>query len=337
MLKQAAIIGEREAVLLEQEMPTLKDGWALVKTMAAPMCAEYKGFVHGNLSTSLGHEAAGIVVATTPGSSVKVDERVVVMPLYSCGECELCRAGNYIHCEWSQKVSLPSMAQYIAKPSWLLAKIPDEISYEKASLACCGLGPSFSALEKMNVNAFTTLLITGLGPVGIGAVINAKFRGARVIAVEMNEYRQQLARELGVEDIIDPRDEQAVQKIKALTGGKGPDCGLDCSGVVAAHRLQIDAVRRLGKVAFVGECHDATPIYVSSDLIRKGISLIGSWHYNLNDFPKVMQVLKESPLIDKLITHTFPFSQIQQAFEVSAGQNCAKVILKPWEESTNPL
>lgn len=330
-MKQAAIIGKREAVLLEQGMPPLKNGWALVKTMAVPMCAEYKGFVHGNLSTSLGHEAAGIVVETTPGSRVQVGDRVVVMPLYSCGECELCRAGNYIHCEWSQKVSLPSMAQYIAKPSWLLAKISEEISYEKASLACCGLGPSFSAFEKMNVDAFTTLLITGLGPVGIGAVINAKCRGARVIAVEMNEYRQKLARELGVEEIIDPRDEQAVQKIKALTGGKGPDCGIDCSGVVAAHRLQIDAVRRLGKVAFVGECNDTTPIYVSSDLIRKGISLIGSWHYNLNDFPKVMQVLRKSPLVDKLITHTFPFSQIQQAFEVSAGQNCAKVMLKPWE------
>jgi threonine dehydrogenase-like Zn-dependent dehydrogenase len=144
-VKQAAIIGKREAVLLEQEMPPLKAGWALVKTMAVPMCAEYKGFVHGNLSTSLGHEAAGIVVETTPGSRVQVGDHVVVMPLYSCGECELCRAGNYIHCEWSQKVSLPSMAQYIAKPSWLLAKISEEISYEKASLACCGLGPSFSA------------------------------------------------------------------------------------------------------------------------------------------------------------------------------------------------
>jgi L-iditol 2-dehydrogenase len=225
------------------------------------------------------------------------------------------------------------MAQYVAKPSSLLLKIPDGLSYEKASLACCGLGPSFGALERMGVNAFTTLLITGLGPVGLGAVINAKFRGARVIAVEMNEYRQKLARELGVDDIIDPRDEQAVEKIKALTGGRGPDCGLDCSGVVAAHRLQIDSIRRLGKIAFIGECYRDTPLQISRDMIRKGLTLVGSWHYNLNEYPKVLQVITQSPLIDKLVTHRFPFSQIQQAFEISAEQNCAKVILKPWDEA----
>lgn len=336
-MKQATIVGKRQAVLIEKEMPTLQQGWALVKIMAAPMCAEYKEFVQGKRGDSLGHEAAGKVVETTPGSTVKVNDRVVAMPLSSCGECDLCRAGDYIHCESSQKVPLPTMAQYVAKPSWLLARIPENVPYEKAALACCGLGPSFGAFEKMGVDAFTTLLITGLGPVGLGAVINARFRGARVIAVEMNEYRQKLARELGVEHIIDPRDEHAIQKIKALTAGKGPDCGVECSGVVAAHRLQIDAIRRLGKIAFVGECNDETPIRISSDLIRKGISLVGAWHYNLNDFPKIMQVITESPLVDRLITHTFPFNQIQQAFEVSARQNCAKVILKPWEENTDSM
>jgi threonine dehydrogenase-like Zn-dependent dehydrogenase len=336
-VKQAAIFGERQAMLVEKEIPALQEGWALVKIMAAPMCAEYKDFVQGRQVDALGHEAAGIVVGTAPGSVVTVGDRVVAMPLTSCGKCELCRAGDYIHCESSQHVSLPTMAQYVAKPSWLLAKIPDGISYERASLACCGLGPSFGALEKMGVDAFTTVLITGLGPVGLGAVINARFRGARVIAVEMNEYRQKLALELGAEQIIDPRDEQAVQKIKALTDGKGPDCGVDCSGVVAAHRLQIDAVRRLGKVAFVGESYNDTPIRISPDLIRKGISLIGVWHYNLNSIPKVMQVITESPILDKLITHRFPLDQIGEALEVSAGQNCAKIILHPWEEGADAL
>jgi L-iditol 2-dehydrogenase len=337
IVKQAAIVGKRQAILVEKEMPALQEGWALVKIIAAPMCAEYKGFVHGDISDALGHEAAGEVVEVAPGSRVKVGDRVVAMPLTSCGECEYCLSGDYIHCTSSQAVPLPTLAQYVAKPSWLLLKIPDGMSYEKASLACCGLGPSFGALEKMGVNAFSTVLITGLGPVGLGAVVNARFRGASVIAVEMNEYRQNLAREMGVEEIIDPRDPEVLQKIKALTGGKGPDCGIDCSGVVAAHRLQIDAVKRLGKVAFVGECNEETPIRISPDLIRKGISLIGAWHYNLNDFPKVLKVITESPLTNRLVTHTFPLSELQQAFEVSAGQCCAKVLLKPWEAKTSTL
>jgi threonine dehydrogenase-like Zn-dependent dehydrogenase len=175
------------------------------------------------------------------------------------------------------------------------------------------------------------VLITGLGPVGLGAIVNAKFRGAKVIAVEMNPYRVELAKKMGADSIIDPRDPDAVQQIKALTGGKGPDCGLDCSGVVSAHRLQIDAVKRKGKVAFVGECFTETPIKVSDDLLRKGIHLIGSWHYNMNEFPQLMKVIEQSPLTGLLISHTFPMSRIQEAFEVSASQQSGKIILKPWE------
>jgi L-iditol 2-dehydrogenase len=330
-MKIAAITGVRQAELVEREKPALKEGWALVKVHAAPMCAEYKGFVHGHTSDCLGHEAAGEVVEVAPGSKVKVGDRVVVMPQYPCGECELCLAGNFIYCEHNMDHYEPTMTQYISKPSWMLARIPDGITYEQASLACCGLGPSHGAFSAMGVDAFTTVLITGLGPVGLGAIVNAKFRGAKIIAVEMNPYRVELANKMGVGCIVDPRDPDAVQQIKALTGGKGPDCGLDCSGVVSAHRLQIDAVKRKGKVAFVGECFTETPIKVSDDLLRKGIHLIGSWHYNMNEFPQLMKVIEQSPLTGLLISHTFPMSRIQEAFEVSASQQSGKIILKPWE------
>ncbi|MBW7461911.1 hypothetical protein K0U00_48455, partial [Paenibacillus sepulcri] len=73
------------------------------------------------------------------------------------------------------------------------------------------------------------------------------------------------------------------------------------------------------------------PIRISPDLIRKGISLTGSWHYNINHFPKIMQVIQNSPLLDTFITHVIPMSNIQEAFEVSASQLNGKIILKPWE------
>lgn len=331
-MKAAAITGMKQAALVDVPKPELREGWALVKIHAAPMCAEYKGFVHGHASSCLGHEAAGEVVETAPGSTVSVGERVVVMPQYACGRCGLCRAGDFIHCEHNLAGhEEPTMAQYIAKPSWLLPRIPDGVSYEKASLACCGLGPSHGAFAAMDVDRFSTVLITGLGPVGLGAVVNAKFRGARVIAVEMNAFRAELAAKMGADHIVDPRDPEAVAKIKALTDGAGPDCGLDCSGVVAAHRLQIDAVRRKGQVAFVGECFDETPIKISDDLLRKGIRLIGSWHYNLGEFGNLMKVIGQSPAVDLLVTHTYPMSRVQDAFEESAKQQSGKIILKPWE------
>lgn len=330
-MKQAAIIGEKLTCIRDLPEPELREGWALVKIHSAPMCAEYKGFLQGHASECLGHEAAGEVVKVAPGSLLHVGDRVVVMPQYPCGECQLCLSGDYIYCEHNLPYSGATMAQFIAKPSWILPKIPDGVTYDKASLACCSLGPSHGAFGVMGVDAFSTVLITGLGPVGLGGIVTAKYRGAQVIAVEMNEFRIELARKLGVDHIIDPRDEDAVAKIKGITRGIGPDYGLDCSGVVSAHRLLIDAVKRKGKVAFVGECHAETPIRISDDLLRKGIQLIGSWHYNLNEFNKIMEIIKNSPAINNLITHTFPLSNIQEAFEVSASGRSGKIILKPWE------
>lgn len=339
-MKQAAIVGERQAVLIDVPDPEPKDDWALVKVHAAPICAEYKGFVGGWKNDCLGHEAAGEVVAVAQQGRVNVGDRVVVMPFYPCGECPLCVAGEYIYCEHYRNIGeftgsphgSATMAQYLLKPDWLLPKIPDGVSYEKASLACCALGPTFNALKTMNVGPFDTVLITGAGPVGFGGIVNAKFRGARVILVESNPWRVEHARKMGVADILDPRSENVPAEVKALTNGVGADCSLDCSGATAAQRVCIEATRRQGQVTFVGEnWSDQLPINVSNDLIRKGLTVRGVWHYNLADFPKIMHVIQESPLIDHLISHVLPMSDIQKALEISASNQTAKMILKPWE------
>lgn len=338
-MKKAVIVGERQAQLIDVPDPQPKEDWAVVKVHATPMCTEYKLFLAGTRTEHLGHEAAGEVVAVAQPGRVKVGDRVVVMPLYACGKCELCLAGDYIHCEHTpdfarfvgSREGSATYAQYLLKPGWLLAPIPDGLSYDRASLALCALGPSFGAFQTMGVSAFDTVLITGLGPVGLGAVVNARYRGARVIAVDSVPYRVERARAMGAAAVLDPRDEGLAAKIKELTGGRGVDCALDCSGTVPAERLCIDATRRKGRVAYVGECNSDLTIRVSPDMIRKGLTIIGSWHYNLNAFPLVMKVIQESPLVDLLISHTLPMSRIQEAFEISASHNTAKIILHPWE------
>jgi len=353
-MKKAVILGEGEAGLVEVPDPEPKEDWALVKVHAAPMCTEYKAFVAGYPTQFLGHEASGEVVATEgtgtfsiaqPGR-VEVGDRVVVMPQYPCGKCELCVAGDYIHCQNNYDVQAflgtregtATYAQYLLKPSWLLPKIPDGVSYELASLACCGLGPTFGACDAMDVDAFDTVLITGLGAVGLGGVVNAKFRGARVIGVESIPYRVERAKMLGADVVLDPTSDDAgfamsttLAQVMDLTGGRGVDKSIDCSGAVAAERFCVDATRRKGQVAFVGECRDELKIRISPDMIRKGLTILGVWHYNLSLFPKVMQVIQESPVIKQLISHVLPMSQIQEAFELSASHECAKIILKPWE------
>jgi L-iditol 2-dehydrogenase len=72
-------------------------------------------------------------------------------------------------------------------------------------------------------------------------------------------------------------------------------------------------------------------IRVSPDMIRKGLTLVGSWHYNLADYFGVMRVIRRSPLLPLLVSHVFPMSLVQEAFETLAGQETAKVLLKPLE------
>jgi threonine dehydrogenase-like Zn-dependent dehydrogenase len=337
-MKRAIVASKRQAELVDAVEPQPRENWVVVKVHVAPMCTEYKIFNGEQRREFLGHEAVGEVVAVARPGRVMVGDRVVAMPSVGCGVCGLCRRGDYIHCEQQPDFARihgslegsATMMQYILKQDFLLCPIPDDVAYEKAALACCGIGPSFGALEAMAVSAFDTLLITGLGPVGMGAIINARFRGARVLAVESHPWRVEKARQLGVDEVFDPRDADAAKQIKALTAGRGVDCALDCAGVVAAQRLCIDATRRKGQIAFVGECQDDLAIKISPDMIRKGLVLRGSWHYNLNHFPRVMQVIQQSPLIDQLVSHTFPMSRIQEAFELQLTGQCAKVLLYPW-------
>ncbi|MBN1673514.1 MAG: zinc-binding dehydrogenase [Kiritimatiellae bacterium] len=336
-MKKAVITGARKAEVVEVPTPRAKENWALVRIDTAPMCAEYKQFLKGGKHAFLGHEAAGEVVAIERSDRVKVGDRVVVMPQYPCGRCRLCTAGDYIHClntadfaaYTGSEEGRATMAEYLLKPDWLLPAIPDDVSYEHGAMACCGLGPTFGAFERMALTAYDTVLIAGLGPVGLGGVINARYRNACVIGVESNPWRADLARKLGAECVVDPADADALKRIMALTDGRGVDQAVDCAGVAPARRLCIDAVRRRGQFAFVGEGGDFT-VNGSQDMIRKGLTLIGAWHYNLNDFPRLMQVIRDcAPLLDRLISHRFPLADIQQAFELQCTGECAKVVLKP--------
>jgi L-iditol 2-dehydrogenase len=337
-MKKVVIRGVRKLEILEVPDPKAVRDWALVKIHSAPMCTEYKSFDRGDLSDRLGHEAAGEVVEIAQPGPVAVGDRVVVMPQYPCGVCPLCVKGEYIHCEnvidfeafTGSEHGCATYAQYILKPAWLLPKIPDEISYDLAAMLCCGLGPTFGAMQRMRMDAFDTVLITGMGPVGLGGVINGLFRGARIISVVGNPYRAKLARKLGAHVVLDPDDPDVLAKIRESTGNLGADFAIDCSGEASAQRLCVDGTRRQGAISFVGESGDLN-IKVSEDLIRKGIALIGIWHYNLKDIPKLWQVVHSSrQLLDRMITHTFPLTRVEDAWKLQITRKCGKVILHPW-------
>jgi L-iditol 2-dehydrogenase len=149
--------------------------------------------------------------------------------------------------------------------------------------------------------------------------------------VARNSYRKNLAISLGAEAVLDPQNPDFVSQIKDLTEGKGANKSIECSGGKIYQQSCIKATRRKGIIAFVGESK-GIEIQVSDDLIRKGLTIFGSWHWNLNDTKKMMGTIETTKnLINQLISHSFPLSEVEDAFKLQISGNCGKVLLHPWK------
>jgi L-iditol 2-dehydrogenase len=339
-MKQAMVTGLRGASVTEVPEPIPKENWVKVKVLAAPLNTDTGDGGEEEEFGGRNHAAAGEVVEVAQPCRVRPGDRVVVQPGLACGRCEWCLSGHFIHC--SNGVDFEAftgsasggvaLAHYLLKPDWLLLPIPEDIPYELAVLAVGGVGPSFAACEAMAIGAFETVLVIGLGPVGLGGVVNAVFRGARVVAVESNPYRARLAQELGAEMVWNPAERDCLEAIREMTEGRGVDACLECSGTPEGQSLCGEAARIRGQIAFVGESPSSSiSLAISRHLRRKGLRLHGIWHYPIPAFPRVLQVIRDSPVIGKMITHLFSLDEIPKALETQAGGQCGQILVRPWD------
>ena len=332
-LKVVAVTGPGRAGLVERPDPKVADNYALVRIEAAPMCTEWHAYRDGTASDCLGHEAAGIVVDAGARSGVAKGTRVVVMPQNPCGKCEPCLSGNWIRCQspldpyaiCDCTTGRATFAELCIQQDWLLLPIPDDVSTEHASMACCGLGPAFGATSAMEAGPGDTVLVSGLGPVGLGCVVCASVRGARVVGIEGNPYRSSLAKELGASAIVDPADPEAHDKLLELTAGRGADKSIEASSQESAPAFLLQATRIGGQMASIGW---GGPVNMR-DVVARGVTVFGQWHWNhLRDAEAMFETIRRArPLIDKLITHRFPLDQVREAFELQLTGRCGKVVL----------
>jgi len=326
------LVGQEKAWIEEVADPTPEGEWVVIKVHASPICgSDMHAYRAPEGSHASGHEGAGEVVAVNGARHLKVGDRVLINPASGCGQCSLCKSGSYIHCKSAPAGSGPHFAQFVRKQEWLCPRLPDDIDYDMGSLMGCALSPAYQALTRMQTTAFHSILITGLGPVGLGAVALAKFMGAEVIGVDPEPWRRERAEALGADVTLDAAQADALAFITDVTEGQGVQRALDASGNAEAERLCIDAVGVLGKVAFIGENQGSIELWPSRDGIRRGTEIITAWHQNLNSYDDLVAFLHRFHEAGKLISHTFGFDEVQQAFEMMASRQCAKVILHPWE------
>ncbi len=338
----AILPGNSSVELREFQVPKPGHGQVLIQTKATTICGSdirciYRehvgkgpeGYIPGTIA---GHEPCGVIVEEGEGlRRFKKGDRVVVYHISGCGVCNDCRRGYYISCSSPFRAAYGwqrdgGMAPYILADEKDLIALPDELSYVDGAQVACGFGTVYEAIEKIGVSGNDAVLVTGLGPVGLAALMLAKAMGAnQLLGVEMNPYRIELAKKLGLVDAVFQPSDHVVEDILAATGGRGVERAIDASASDAGRQTAIRATREWGKIAFVGEGGTCT-FTPSPDIIHGQKTIYGSWVTSLWRMEELVERLVRWNIHPHdLVTHTFPLSQAGDAYALMAGGQCGKV------------
>jgi threonine dehydrogenase-like Zn-dependent dehydrogenase len=215
-------------------------------------------------------------------------------------------------------------ADYMKVPARTLVALPDSLSFQTGAAIACGTGTAYNALRRMNLSGHDTLAVFGQGPVGLSATQLGGAMGARVIALDTNAERRALAKDFGADAVLDPAAEDPVQALKELTHGRGVDLALDCSSAEAARVAAVKATRTWGTVCFVGEGGQVT-LDVSTDMIRKQLTLIGSWTFSTVDQEECARFVADRGIdVDSLFTQQYKLDQADEAYKLFDTQSTGK-------------
>ena len=308
----------------------------------------------------LGHEGGGIVESVGDGvTSVKVGDHVI--PLYTpeCGECKFCKSGKTNLCQKIRatqgKGLMPdgttrfskdgqpiyhymgtsTFSEYTVLPEISVAKVDPTAPLEEVCLLGCGVTTGIGAvMNTAKVKAGESVAIFGLGGIGLSAIIGARLaKAGRIIAIDINESKFELARKLGATDCINPNDyDKPIQEvIVELTDG-GVDFSFECIGNVKVMRAALECCHKgrgesvIIGVAGAGQEISTRPFQLVTGRVWRGSAFGGV--RGRSELPSYVQrYLKGEFRLDDFITHTLPLEQINEAFELMhAGKSIRTVI-----------
>jgi threonine dehydrogenase-like Zn-dependent dehydrogenase len=340
-MRGAYLPGNSTVVLKEVDIPKPGHGQVLVKMKASTICgsdirAIYREHVgkgpEGYQGVIAGHEPCGQVVEEGPGvRRFGKGSRVVVYHISGCGVCHDCRMGYMISCSSPLRAAYGwqrdgGMAEYILCDEKDLVALPDELSYADGAQVACGFGTVYEAIEKVGVSGNDSVLVVGLGPVGLAALMLCRAMGAqKLYGIEGNPFRVELAKKLNLADKILAPSDSNVEEIRALTGGSGVERAFDASANDKGRATAIRAARQWGKIAFVGE-GGTVNFNPSPDIIHPQKSIYGSWVTSIWLMENLVEELVRWKLHpEDLITHRFPLENADGAYRLMAEGSCGKV------------
>jgi len=229
------------------------------------------------------------------------------------------------------------MSEYVLCDEKDLISLPDELSYTDGAQIACGFGTVYEGLDRIAVSGKDTVLVTGLGPVGLACAMVAKKMGAqKLVGVDISADRCDLALSLKLVDaaFVASSDEQdTLRKLRGETyKGLGFEKAIDCSASPSARTLCIRALRTWGKMNFIGE--GGTVSFDPSDDVMHGQkTLYGSWVTSISNMEMLVELCVRWDLHpDSLVTHAFGLDNVGDAYETAAAAKAGKVAVAFDEE-----
>lgn len=312
----------------EVKVPKIGATDVLVKVMAVGVCgSDVHYYEHGRVGEFvvekpliLGHECSGVV--TDIGSNVtrfKVGDRVAVEPGVPCGECEYCKSGKYNLCPDVEFLATPpvdgAFSQYISHPEGFLFHIPEALSYEEATL-----NEPFSvgvqACKRANVQPGSTVVIMGMGPVGLMAVVAAKAFGAtKIIVSDLEKIRLDEALKLGATHAINIKEEGVATRINEITKGKGVNYAFETAGNPIALQNALAALNNGGTLAIVGLPQQENIELNIPFIANHEINIVGIFRY-ANTYDMGLEMLASTSAdLNTMFTDAYDLNEAKEAME----------------------
>jgi threonine dehydrogenase-like Zn-dependent dehydrogenase len=341
-MRGAYLPGNSTVQLREVTVPEPGHGEVVLRMKASTICgSDIRCIYHEHLGKGpegyqgviAGHEPCGQIVKAGPGCRrYKEGDRVIVYHISGCGLCNDCRRGYMISCA-SEKYRRAygwqrdgGMADYLLAEEKDLIYLPDELSYADGAQVACGFGTVYEGLQKIGISGNDSVLITGLGPVGLATgALCRKLGASRIIGIDVVEERMKLAQELGLCDDVLASGPDNVAQVKELTGGHGVERAVDCSANDFARATAIRATRKWGRIVFLGE-GGRVEFNPSPDIIHDQKTIFGSWVTSTWLMEELVERLVRWNLHPAdLVTHRFALDRVGEAYALMASGKCGKV------------
>jgi 2-desacetyl-2-hydroxyethyl bacteriochlorophyllide A dehydrogenase len=264
-----------------------------------------------------GHEISGTVAELGKGvSDLATGQAVTILPYFNCGSCVACRSGRPNACCNNQTMGVQregAMTSRVVVPRSKVIPVEGLPARDIALIEPCAVG--FHAVDRASVSSGETVAILGCGMIGLGVLLGAVRRGARVIAVDLSERKLAVGRRLGASATILAGEEDVLAEMLRLTNGDGPQVVIEAVGADATFRQAIDIVAPCGRVVYVGYAK-APVTYDTKQFLLKEIDIRGSRGSTRADFEEVIDELGKRPEAgEEIVSRVVPFTEGPAAME----------------------